>query len=97
MASPVPLRGSRHLVPRACALDVDMECEPTYFTGEPICTGDLVRMGDWDGVVESVIRKDGPQWVDYIGEGVMLAGPAFGRLLTKFGDEDLVFVRRKQE
>jgi hypothetical protein len=24
MAVPVPLRGSRHLVPRACALDVNM-------------------------------------------------------------------------
>ena len=68
----------------------------TYFTGEPIREGDSVRIGEWEGVVESVITKDSPEWVDYIGEGVMLTGPAFGRLHTRFGDEDLVLVQRKQ-
>lgn len=76
-----------------------MKSEPTYRSGDPIREGDVVRHGEWDGVVESVITSDSPGWADYWrdkGEGVMLAGPAFGRLYTRFLDEDLVFVRRKQ-
>jgi hypothetical protein len=71
--------------------------EPKYVTGEPIREGDVVRIGEWDGVVESVITRESPDWVDYIGEGVMLTGPAFGRLHAKFGDEDLILVRHKEE
>ena len=71
--------------------------EPKYVTGEPIRVGDLVRVGEWDGVVESVITRESPDWVEYIGEGVMLTGLAFGRLHAKFGDEDLILVRRKEE
>ena len=68
-----------------------MNAAPTYLTGEPIYIGDTVRIGAWDGVVELIITKDSTDWVD---EGVMLVGPAFGRLHTKFDDEDLVFVHR---
>jgi hypothetical protein len=74
-----------------------MRQDPTYVTGEPICKGDMVRIGEWDGVVESVITKNNPDWVDYIGEGVMVSGAAFGWLHVKFNDEDLVIVRRKQK
>lgn len=88
------------LSPAAAAqFRVGMTSEPTYCTGEPIRESDVVRHGKWDGVVESVITSDSPGWAGYWqgkGEGVMLAGPAFGRLYTKFRDEDLVFVRRKQ-
>ena len=78
-----------------------MENEPTYLAGDPIREGDLVRVGSWEGVVESIITKNSPGWADYwadcTGEGVMLTGPAFGRLFTRFHDEDFVLVRRKQE
>ena len=74
--------------------------EPTYGTGEPIREGDSVRVGRQDGVVECIITKESDGWADYwrdaTGEGVMLVGPAFGRMFTKFHDEDLVFVARKQ-
>ena len=74
-----------------------MKREPTYCTGEPIREGDVVRIGERAGVVESVITKESPDFMDYVGEGVMLTGPAFGRLHTPFNDEDLVLVGRKQE
>jgi hypothetical protein len=77
-----------------------MKREPTYRTGDPIREGDIVRIGQWDGVVESIITKESAGWADYWqehGEGVMLTGPAFGRLYTSFNDEDLVLVQRKQE
>ncbi|MBA4146585.1 MAG: hypothetical protein H0X66_00610 [Verrucomicrobia bacterium] len=76
-----------------------MNSEPTYCTGEPIREGDTVRIGEWDGVVESIITSQSPGWVDYWqgkGEGVMLAGPAFGKLYAEFHDKDLMLVRRKQ-
>lgn len=72
---------------------------PTYLSGEPIRKGDLVRIGEYEGVVESVITCESAGWADYwhdLGEGVMLAGPAFGRLYTKFNDEDLVLVGRSK-
>ena len=71
--------------------------EPTYCTGELICVGDIVRIGEWEGVVESIDTNGSPGYLDYVGEGVMLKGPAFGRLHTKFHDEDLVLVRREQQ
>jgi hypothetical protein len=74
---------------------VGMKREPTYRTGDPIREGDIVRIGQWDGVVESINTKGSPGYMDYVGEGVMLTGPAFGRLHTKFHDEDLVLVRRE--
>lgn len=74
---------------------------PLYLTGEPICGGDLVKIGDLEGVVESIITPSSADWADYwrnaTGEGVMLAGPAFGSMFANFHDEDLRFVRRKQE
>lgn len=76
-----------------------MNSEPTYRTGDLILEGDTVRFGVWDGVVESIITSQSPGWVDYwkdVGEGVLLAGPEFGRLHAKFDDDELVFVRRKQ-
>ena len=77
-----------------------MKTEPTYITGEPIREGDSVRIGDWEGVVEDIITEDSAGWADYwrdtTGEGVMLAGPALGRLFTKFHDEDLLLIGRKQ-
>jgi hypothetical protein len=76
-----------------------MKREPTYRTGEQIHEGDVVRIGAWDGMVESIITSESSGWADYWsehGEGVMLTGPSFGRLYTKFHNEDLVLVRRKQ-
>jgi hypothetical protein len=72
--------------------------EPRYCSGDPIREGDAVRIGAWDGVVETVITQESPGWEDYWhgrGEGVMLTGPAFGRLYTRFDDEDLVLIQRK--
>jgi len=65
-------------------------------TGEPILKGDVIKLGSWDGMVVAVVTKDSPEWLDYIGEGVTLEGPAFGRLHTEFVNEDLVLVHRKQ-
>ena len=79
---------------------VDMKRNPPYRTGDPIREGDVVRIGEWDGVVETIITKESAGWEDYWkeqGEGVMLTGPAFGRLYTGFDDEDLVLVQRKQQ
>jgi len=74
-----------------------MKREPTYRGGGPIHEGDIVRIGEWDGVVESINTEGSPGYMEDVGEGVMLAGPAFGKLHTKFEDEDLVFVRRKEQ
>lgn len=74
--------------------------EPTYRTVDPVRQGDLVRIGEWDGVVEFLVTKGAAAWADYWvehGEGVMLTGPAFGRLCTRFDDEDLVFIQRKRQ
>ena len=68
-------------------------------SNEPVREGDSVRIGQWEGVVECIITSDSAGWADYWqkhGEGVMLAGPAFGRLYTKFHDEDLVLVGRRK-
>ena len=91
-------RGSRR-ESAVAQLDVGiaMKREPKYASGKPIREGDVVRVGEWEGVVESILTKSSPGYMDYVGEGVMLTGPAFGRLHTKFDDEDLVLVRRKQE
>ncbi len=74
--------------------------EPTYPSGEPIRKGDVVRLAAWDAVVESIITEGCDGWTDYwrdaTGEGVMLVGPAFGRLFTRFQDEDLAFIRRQE-
>lgn len=75
--------------------------EPTYLNGEPVREGDSIRIGDWEGVVESIIVEGCPHWAEYwrecTGEGVMLAGPAFGRLFKGFHNEDLILVRRNQK
>ena len=42
-----------------------MKREPTYRTGDPIREGDAVRIGAWDGVVETIITKESPGWEDY--------------------------------
>ena len=79
---------------------VGMKREPTYRTGEPIREGDKVRIGKWDGLVETIITNETVGWEDYWrekGKGVMLSGPAFGRLYTRLDDEDLVFVGRNQK
>ncbi len=68
-----------------------------YLTGEPVLKGDVVRLGSWDAVVVAVISKDTPEFIDYIGEGIDLEGPAFGRLRTEFINEELVLVHRKNE
>ena len=76
-----------------------MKRDPTYCSGESIHEGDTVRIGSLDGIVEAIITSQSPGWADYWsehGEGVMLAGPVFGKLHAKFHDEDLVLVRRKQ-
>lgn len=59
-----------------------------------------MRIGAWDGTVETIVTSESAGWTNYWnehGEGVILAGPAFGRLYTKFHDEDLILIRRKQE
>jgi hypothetical protein len=68
-----------------------------YLTGEPILEVDVVKLGTWDAVVVAVINEDSPEFIDYIGEGIELKGPAFGRLHTEFINEDLVLVHRKDE
>jgi hypothetical protein len=65
-----------------------------YLSGEEILKGDVVKIGAWDGVVIAVVSEDSPEWIDYIGEGITLEGPAFGRLHTRFANEDLCLVRR---
>lgn len=74
--------------------------EPTYLSGELIRRGDIVRLAAWDAVVEDIITEDCDGWADYwrdtTGQGVMLVGPAFGRLFTNFHDEDLFFLRRQE-
>lgn len=72
---------------------------PAYCSGEPVREGDRVQIGAWDATVECIITNQSAGWADYwseLGEGVMLARPAFGRLCTKFHDEDLVLVGRNQ-
>ena len=74
-----------------------MKADPAYSTGEAIREGDSVRIGQLEGVIEFIMTSGSPGWADYWqahGEGVMLAGPAFGKLYTKFHDEDLAFVGR---
>jgi hypothetical protein len=76
-----------------------MKADPTYLNGELVREGDSVRIGELEAVVESIITNDSAGWADYwrdLGEGVMLAGPALGRLFIKFHDEDLVLVGRKK-
>ena len=76
-----------------------MKADPTYRTGEPIREGDAALIGEQEGVVESIITTDSEGWADYwhtFGEGVMLNGPAIGRQYTRYHDEELVFVGRKQ-
>jgi len=68
-----------------------------YVSGEPIVKGDVVKLGTWDAVVVALISEDSPEFVDYIGEGIELEGPAFGRLHTSFINEDLVLVHRRNE
>jgi len=65
----------------------------TYLSGEQILEGDVVKIGQWDAVVMGVVTEDSPEWDDY--GGVALAGPAFGRMLIKWINEDLVLVNRK--
>jgi len=75
-----------------------MKTKPTYLTGEPIEEGDSIRIGHLEGVVEEIITSSTKGWADYwqeFGEGVMLTSPAFGRIYTKYRDEDLVFVGRR--
>ena len=77
-----------------------MKAQPTYLTGQQILEGDSVRIGTQEGVVEHIITEECEGWAEYwekLGEGVMVIGPAFGRLFTKFDDEDLVFFRRREQ
>ena len=73
---------------------------PRYRSGEAIEVGDRIKVGDWEGVVEDIVVPGcslwEEHWKDATGAGVMLAGPAFGRLFAAFDDEELVFVQRKQ-
>jgi hypothetical protein len=73
-----------------------MSTTPTYLTGEPVMVGDTVRVGHELGVVEIVNVKGSPDFYDWMDEGVMLVGPSFGRMATRFDDEDLFFVSRKK-
>lgn len=85
---------------RVVKIGMRMKTEPTYLTGEPIREGDLIRVGEWEGVVEAIVTKASDGWADFwhaIGEGVMLIGPAFGRLYTSFHDAELSFAGRKQK
>ena len=66
----------------------------TYLSGEPIMIGDVIKLGSWNGTVVDVITEGSPGWVDCIGEGIAIEGPAFGRIHTEFIDEDLIFCQR---
>ena len=71
--------------------------EPTYCSGEPVRIGDIVQYCESDYLVESVMTPQNPDWSDFWeeqGEGVMLVGPALGRVYTKFNDEELIFIQR---
>jgi len=72
----------------------------TYLTGEEIKEGDAVFIADWEGTVEQIITEGCPNWEDFwkneTGEGVMIIGPKFGRMFSKFQDDDLIFVKRKE-
>jgi len=65
----------------------------TYHTGEPILEGDVVKIGNMDAVVTTVITQDSPWWDDY--GGVSFEGPVFARMRMETVNEDLVLVRRK--
>ena len=80
-------------IERKSGVETDNEPMPRYVTGEQIKIGDTVRIGAENGMV--VITKDSPTAND-IPEGVMLIGAGFDRMHTKFGNEDLVFIGRKQ-
>ena len=74
-----------------------MRREWKYLSDEMIRVGDVVKLGALDGIVVELVWKDSPSWVEYIGEGVVLEGPSFGRIHTPFLDEDLVLIKRKSE
>lgn len=86
--------------PVSTGVGMNAKPEPTYVTGEPIRKGDVVRLAGSDGTVEYIITAGcegwGDYWRDATGEGVMLVGPAFGRLFTKFDDEDLSLIGRQE-
>ena len=70
---------------------------PHYQSGEAICVGDIVKLGDHEGVVEEIITCQSDDWEQYwknLGEGVMLKSPTFGRVYVELHDTELVFVRR---
>ena len=55
---------------------------------------------NWSGKVDFIVTTESPQWEEYwkdLGEGIMLEGPDFGRIFTKFNDLDVEFVGRKQD
>lgn len=68
-----------------------------YLTGEPVLEGDVVTLGSLDAVVVAIISRDSPEFIDSVGEGIEVEGPAFGRLHTEFINEDLVLVHRKNK
>jgi hypothetical protein len=71
--------------------------EPTYRNAEPVRVGDIVQYCESEYVVETVMTKTNPEWSDYWqqqGEGVMLVGPAIGRVYANFDDDELIFVQR---
>lgn len=65
-----------------------------YMTGETVKVGDEVRLGHWPGVVVDLVTEDHPGWTEADGEGVLLEGPDFGRLLTNTLGRDVRLVRR---
>jgi hypothetical protein len=61
--------------PACLSRSVGMKREPTYCSGEPIHEGDAVRIGAWDGSVETIVTSESADWADYWnehGEGVIL-------------------------
>ena len=76
-----------------------MSSEATYRSGDAIWVGDVVRVGEHEGMVEEIITEASAGWADYWhahGAGVMLKGADFGRLFVKCQDEELTLIRRRE-
>jgi hypothetical protein len=64
-----------------------------YLTGIPVLVGDVVKLGDLDGVVTGVVQPDSPEWDDY--GGVSIETVQCGAVRLEHIDEDLVLVSRR--
>lgn len=66
----------------------------SYVTGEPVLEGDVVKLGQLDGVVVTVVQTGSPEWDDY--GGVSLETKQSGAIRLERIDEDLLLVSRRE-